>query len=88
MRLIFALVLFIKVTLFKNQSLTKGNLKNNCIDTVIYFQFDESHLTEITAEVREVLGMEKWFVPHMVFTFCQKLSAHTRGRVLYIIKYF
>ena len=32
-------------------------------DTFIHFQFDESHLTEITTEVSQVLGKENLLFP-------------------------
>ena len=55
----------------KNHSLTKEMFNIATVNlTVIHFQFDESHLTEITAEVRQVLGMKKLFLPPMPFTFC------------------
>ena len=42
---------------------------------VIDFQFDETHLTEITKEVNEVLGKQKLALPYVPFKYFANLIA-------------
>lgn len=59
-------------TCFNSQTLAKVILKTAAIKhyPVINFQFDETHLIEITREVSEVLGKENLALPYSALKFC------------------